>query len=219
MQDAMDQAKFKCPRVRGQPVSKLWTKLYRPRLHVSGTWLHGRCFYLSVSDEDFCKDAVGEIEQLCRALDDLYGQHGTLPFGLSCHADNTYREFKNRHCIGFLILITALGIFRWTSASFLRVGHSYLIKPSELFLWESISSTLQLFSPILLIVRSWGASCKAMKTLTNAFLSKPPSSLGTLLTILPSWSRFWMVPRGRKTLRRDKEHDGSLDKSIPKPSS
>ena len=129
MQDAMDQAKFKCPRVRGQPVSKLWTKLYRPRLHVSGTWLHGRCFYLSVSDEDFCKDAVGEIEQLCRALDDLYCQHGTLPFGLSCHADNTYREFKNRHCIGFLVLITALGIFRWTSASFLRVVHSDLIKP------------------------------------------------------------------------------------------
>ena len=128
MQDGMDQAKFKCPRVRGQPLSKAWSKLYRPKLHVGGTWAHGHCLHLSVSDEDFPKDAVAEMEQLVHALDALYCQHGALPYGLSCHADNTYREFKNRHCVGFLMLITALGVFRWTMVSFLRVGHSALTK-------------------------------------------------------------------------------------------
>ena len=68
MQDGMDQAKFQCPRVRGQPLSKAWSKLYRPKLHVGGTWAHGQCLHLSVSDEDFPKDAVAEMEQLVHAI-------------------------------------------------------------------------------------------------------------------------------------------------------
>ena len=126
MQDGMDQAKFCCPRVKGlESKSKLFSQLYRPRLHVAATWVHGRRFHIAVSDEDMPKDAVWEIEQLSRALDALFHDVG-LPMGLSCHADNTYREFKNRHCLSFMILLVALQTFRWTMASFLRVGHSAL---------------------------------------------------------------------------------------------
>lgn len=124
--DGMDQAKFKCPRTKEQS-SKLYSQLYRPRLHVAGTWIHGHCLHMAIADEDFPKDAVCELEQLARGVDALFRDFGTLPLGLACQADNTYREFKNRHCVGFLILLTALGCFRWTTASFLRVGHSCLV--------------------------------------------------------------------------------------------
>ena len=104
MQDGMDQAKFCCPRVKGlESKSNLFSQLYRPRLHVAATWVHGRRFHIAVSDEDMPKDAVCEIEQLSRALDALFHDVG-LPMGLSCHADNTYREFKNRHCLSFMML-------------------------------------------------------------------------------------------------------------------
>ena len=126
MQDGMDQAKFRCPRVKGlEKSSKMFATLYRPRLHVAATWLHGRRFHVAVSDEDMPKDAACQIEQLARALDSLHHEVGSqMPFGLSCHSDNTYREMKNRHVIGFLMLLASLQVFRWTMASFLRVGHS-----------------------------------------------------------------------------------------------
>lgn len=126
MQDGMDQAKFKCPRLGSQPLSKLLSTLYRVKLHVAATWVHGSCLLLSVSDEDLCKDAAAEMEQLSRGLERVYLRHGSLPLGLCCQADNTYREMKNRHCMAYLILLLSLGIFRWTMASFLRVGHSEL---------------------------------------------------------------------------------------------
>ncbi len=126
MQDGMDQAKFKCPRLGSQPQSKLLSTLYRVKLHVAATWIHGECLQLSVSDEDTCKDAAAEMEQLSRGLERVYQQYGCLPAGLCCQADNTYREMKNRHCMAYLILVQALGIFRWTMVSFLRVGHSHL---------------------------------------------------------------------------------------------
>ena len=127
MQDGMDQGKFRCPRLRGDQ-SKLLSGLFRPKLHVAGTWIHGKCLYISVSDEDSRKDAAAQIQQLMIALDEIYSEHHRqLPCGLNVQCDNTYREGKNRHIVNLHILLVSLGVFRWTSASYLRVGHSGLL--------------------------------------------------------------------------------------------
>ena len=126
MQDGMDQQKFKCPRVKQQVShSKLWDKLFRPRLHVAGTWLHGYRLFFSIADEDLRKDSVSQMEQLMRAMSTFHAERGYLPFGLSVHADNTYRESKNRFFTSLLILLVALRVHRWVILSWLRVGHSH----------------------------------------------------------------------------------------------
>ena len=123
MADSMDQAKFKVPRIRDFK-SKLLAKLFRPRLHCGGVWCHGRTLAMAISDECMPKDSVIQIEQVSRVLNSLFEEYGTLPMGFSYHADNTYRESKNRHFLAWLILLCALRVFRWTMASFLRPGHS-----------------------------------------------------------------------------------------------
>ena len=123
-QDGMDQAKFKTPRCREQP-SKMFLKLFRPVLHVAGTWLHGKRLYFAISDMDLPKDSETQCEQLARALSAVCNEHGRLPLGLAVQQDNTYREGKNRHFLGFVILLVALKALRWVSANYLRVGHRY----------------------------------------------------------------------------------------------
>ena len=125
MADSMDQAKFKCPRLRDFN-SKLLSALFRPRLHCGGTWCHGRSLALAISDECLPKDSVIQMEQVARVLNAVYLDFNTLPLGFSYHADNTYRESKNRHFLAFIILLVALRVFRWGMASFLRVGHRCL---------------------------------------------------------------------------------------------
>ena len=125
MADSMDQAKFKCPRLRDLK-SKLLSTLFRPRLHCGGTWCHGRSLALAISDECMPKDSVIQIEQVARVLNAIYQDFNTPPLGFSYHADNTYRESNNRHFLAFIILLVALRIFRWGMASFLRVGHRCL---------------------------------------------------------------------------------------------
>ena len=71
MADSMDQAKFKCPRLRDLK-SKLLSTLFRPRLHCGGTWCHGRSLALAISDECMPKDSVIQIEQVARVLNAIY---------------------------------------------------------------------------------------------------------------------------------------------------
>ena len=123
MQDGMDQGKFRCLRLR-KPKSKTFSMLFRPALHVSGTWVHGKRLLFAVSDESARKDAAAQLEQLSRALDQVFAEHGSLPPGLNVQCDNTYREGKNRFCVSFYILLVGLSVMRWITASFLRVGHS-----------------------------------------------------------------------------------------------
>ena len=130
IQDGMDQAKFRLPRIREQP-SKLWSQLYRPRLHVAGCWIHGKRLYFGIAPEDLPKDSVCQIEQLARALNALREEHGALPLGLAVQQDNTYREGKNRHYLAFIILAVSLKMFRWAVASYLRVGHSHSVAISQ----------------------------------------------------------------------------------------
>ena len=81
---------------------------------------------LSISDMDLPKDSGTQMELLARGLNAVYNQYQTLPYGLHVQQDNTYREGKNRHFLAFAIMAVSLKIFRWSVASFLRVGHSSL---------------------------------------------------------------------------------------------
>jgi hypothetical protein len=122
--DGMDQAKFKLPRLPEKRFSKLLERLKRPRLHVAAVWLHGLMMQIWVADEDLKKDSVTQIEMLTRSLSSALERLGVLPLGFHLQQDNTYREGKNQYSCAFLLLLVVLGIFRWASTGFLRVGHS-----------------------------------------------------------------------------------------------
>lgn len=100
MQDGMDQSKFRVPRVRTAK-SKLFSSLFRPQLHIAGSWIHGKTLLLSVSDEDCGKDAAAQLEQLSLALETVWAEHRKLPLGLCVQCDNTYMEGKNRFVIAY----------------------------------------------------------------------------------------------------------------------
>ena len=119
----MDQAKFKIPRVRCRS-SKLYTKLFRPRLHIAAVWGHGAEISFSIADEDLKKDSSTQCEIIARCIDSILAQHQTLPQGLALQQDNCVREGKNQYLMSTLCLWVACGTYRWATASFLRVGHS-----------------------------------------------------------------------------------------------
>ena len=121
--DGMDQAKFKIPRVRCRS-SKLYTKLFRPRLHIAAVWGHGAEISFSIADEDLKKDSATQCEIIARCIDSILAQHQTLPQGLALQQDNCVREGKNQYLMSTLCLWVACGTYRWVTASFLRVGHS-----------------------------------------------------------------------------------------------
>ena len=123
--DGMDQAKYRCPRVREQS-SKLLSRLFRPTLHVAATWNHGRSLTFFVGDECFRKDSQTQIEMLTRTISEVIDSARRLPAGLAVQQDNTYREGKNTYTMGWLCLLVCLRVFRYTLANFLRTGHSSL---------------------------------------------------------------------------------------------
>lgn len=125
IQDGMDQSKLKLPRT-GVRSAKLFTRLFRPQLHLVVTWLHGHMLHYFISDADLKKDSETSIETLSRCLSRLYNNMGKLPVGMVLQQDNTYREGKNRWVLGFLCLLVCLRVFRYTVAGFLRPGHSNL---------------------------------------------------------------------------------------------
>ena len=175
IQDGMDQAKFKIPRLKGGGASsKLWSSLFRPRIHTGGSWFHGKQLLFALSHEDVCKDSAAQVEQLVRGLDKIHQMHGTLPLGLCCQQDNTYREGKNRFYLAFIIGLIGLKVFRWTVCNYLRVGHrpsSQLVLIStfyrfgfEEFGMKPVSNG---FFP------SWMSMSKVMRTWIRSFRSRP----------------------------------------------
>lgn len=122
--DGMDQSKFRIPRVQRGNNPKMLQALFRPTLHVTGSWLHGHQLGFFVSDEDLRKDSTTQQEVLSRTLSDVYRRFQSLPLGLTLQQDNCYREGKNRHIISHMILLVALRSFRFCVCSFLRSGHS-----------------------------------------------------------------------------------------------
>ena len=122
----MDQSKFKCPRIREQQ-SKLFSRLFRPTLHVAGVWLHGRVLNLYVSDDSLCKDSQTQMEMFTRTISSVCDSGDRLAAGLAVQQDNTYREGKNQYVMSWLCLLVCLRVYRFTVANYLRKGHSALI--------------------------------------------------------------------------------------------
>lgn len=121
--DGMDQSKFRIPRVKERATTKLFQRLFRPVLHICGSWCHGHKLFVFVADDDLRKDSTTQQEVLARCLSDIYDTYSTLPMGLHIQQDNTYREGKNRYFISHCILLCALRVFRYAVLSYLRPGH------------------------------------------------------------------------------------------------
>ena len=130
MLDGMDQSKFRIPRVADAlsgSTSKLFQRLFRPVLHVTGAWAHGHKLHFFVSDEDLRKDSSTQQEVLSRTLSGIYNDFQDLPLGLVVQQDNTYREGKNQYFLNHIILLVATECFRFAVCNYLRVGHSRLV--------------------------------------------------------------------------------------------
>lgn len=124
--DGMDQSKFRLPRVARVSQPKMLVGLFRPTLHVTGSWLHGVQLHFWVSDEDLRKDSETQQEVLSRTLAHVYQRFNTLPLGCALQQDNCYREGKNKHIVAHMIILVALRCFRFCVLNFLRTGHSLL---------------------------------------------------------------------------------------------
>lgn len=134
IQDGMDQAKFKMPRLDPRlRHSKLVERLYRPQQHIVASWLHGHSLRFWVSGEELPKNSETSIEAMARALSECLNDVQRLPLTLHCQHDSTYREAKNQYFCRFLLLMCALGVFRQCCISFLRTGHSRLSNGIEFF--------------------------------------------------------------------------------------
>ena len=97
----MDQAKFRVPRLLNDRKSKRLEALFRPALHVVGSWLHGHILNLAITDEDLKKDSETQAEVILRTLGDAWEAAGfELPLGIHLQQDNCYRECKNTYIIG-----------------------------------------------------------------------------------------------------------------------
>ena len=125
IQDGMDQAKLRVPRFGYYRISKAMEKVYRPALHLVGTWIHGWKLGLCVTNEDVKKNSETMIELITLALSSLVDQTNSLPLSFHLQQDNCAREGKNRFVMNFMLLLTILQCFRATSMAFLRSAHSH----------------------------------------------------------------------------------------------
>ena len=125
IQDGMDQSKLRIPRNGYQRISKAMEKLYRPALHLVGTWFHGWSLRLSITDEDCKKDSQTMLELITLGLCNLVDTTNSLPLMFHLQQDNCAREGKNRWVVAYMLLLVILKIFRGTSMGFLRTAHSH----------------------------------------------------------------------------------------------
>ena len=125
IQDGMDQSKLRLPRLGYKRMSKAFDKIFRPACHLVGTWIHGFRLNLNLSTEDLKKDSVTSIELCARALSEVIDNFGSIPLSIHLQQDNTYREGKNKYMMAFFLLLQILGVCRFASLGFCRVGHSH----------------------------------------------------------------------------------------------
>lgn len=125
IQDGMDQAKLRVPRLGYNRPSKAFLKVFRPALHLVATFIHGYKLLITISDEDCKKDSVTSMELVCRGLSELVDCFGQAPLTIHLQQDNTYREGKNTFMLNLMLLLQILGAARFTSLGYLRVAHSH----------------------------------------------------------------------------------------------
>ena len=125
IQDGMDQAKLRVPRWGYKRISKAMEKVFRPALHLVGTYTHGYKLQLSLADEDQKKNSETSIELVCTALCSVLQSVGTVPLMVHLQQDTTYREGKNTFMLTFMMLLQVLCCVRITTLGFLRTAHSH----------------------------------------------------------------------------------------------
>ena len=124
--DAIDQAKFACP--RHTPNSKLLEDTYRPRLHVIGVRIAGYLKAGFILDPTISKDADCWVEVVVRSLALLQTvckkRVIEMPRTLYIMSDNA-NDNKNNHTFSCIALMLAFQ--RWDECTFmfLRTGHSH----------------------------------------------------------------------------------------------
>ena len=165
IQDGMDQAKLRVPRLGYNRPSKAYQKLFRPALHLVATFVHGFKLLINISDEDLKKDSVTSIELFCRSLCELVDTFGRFSLSIHLQQDNTYREGKNTYMVTFLLLLQILGIARFTSLGFLRVAHSH----------EDVDQCFGQISRLLMGKRC-GSPNEMVATLQDAIDTRPDSN-------------------------------------------
>ncbi len=93
------------------------------------TWVHGGLLSFAVGDEDLRKDSDTQCEGLARALDQTYKILGSkLPLGIYHQQDNCIREGNTNYIARFMAGLVLIGVVRWSVLSYLRNGHSQLVK-------------------------------------------------------------------------------------------
>ena len=126
--DGMDQAKFKCPRMKS--ITKDLETLWRPVLHVTGCLAEGVGEYYYIAEGDCKKNSDANIQCLGLTLDHVAEIYKSrllvVPHHLVILTDNTAREQKNQHTVAFLAWLVASGRFQTVTNNFFRVGHTHM---------------------------------------------------------------------------------------------
>ncbi|CAE7328154.1 unnamed protein product [Symbiodinium necroappetens] len=122
--DAIDQAKFSCPR---SPIfGHSFEKYCRPRLHVWGLICHGWCAHVAVSDADTSKGASTLVDLVLFALERLRRRGARLQeFELNIQLDNTASCNKNNTVMAMAATLASLQLVAVVRLTFLRVGHTH----------------------------------------------------------------------------------------------
>ena len=124
--DAMDAAKFRCP--RNVSASKEFQGLWRPEIHLLGA-VSPVCEHYILCDADLKKDASMQVTVLSSALDithrKLAARGRDMPTELRVHTDNATAEGKNQTMLKFAARLICKGHFDRVSLTQFRVGHSH----------------------------------------------------------------------------------------------
>lgn len=124
--DAMDAAKFRCP--RNVSATKEFASLWRPELHLLGA-INPLTEHYFICDTDLRKDANLQITVLSAVLESAFHrlqQAGReMPTQLRVHTDNATAEGKNQSMFYYAAWLVHKGLFKQVSLTQFRVGHSH----------------------------------------------------------------------------------------------
>ena len=125
--DAMDAAKFRCP--RNISASKEFQALWRPELHLVGCLSIGLIEEYFLSDPDMPKNSSYICHLVAHALDECarhLAQAGkAMPAHFRLHSDNATGEAKNQTLMRFASYLVATEKFETVSLTQFRVGHTH----------------------------------------------------------------------------------------------
>ena len=125
--DAMDAAKFRCP--RNISASKEFQALWRPELHLVGCLSIGLIEEYFLSDPDMPKNSSYICHLVAHALDECarhLAQAGkSMPAHFRLHSDNATGEAKNQTLMRFASYLVATERFETVSLTQFRVGHTH----------------------------------------------------------------------------------------------